>query len=416
MVRQLNAFLLLICVLLSTLVSTSLYGQRLIEASLLKGAKKVEIPFELVNNFMVVTVSLGNYLPLKFIVDTGSRYTILTKKELVHPEAISYNRKFVVYGADRSHKINAYLIPNLEININFQADRVMSILVLEEDYLQIENVIGTEIHGILGIDIFQYHVLEIDYEKKILTIFDARFFEAPRKGWQHLPMNFSTNKPYLNVPITLDEGTRLEAQLLIDTGADLSLLLHPNTNDSIQLPENVIQGRIGSGLGGFLDGYLGRVKLLNIPGFEFRNVVTHFQNMPEINDTIPQFNREGIIGSRLLKRFKSIFDFPGHQLYLKPIRNYNRDFDYDRSGMSLIAQGETLNKIMVNEVLKGSPAYRVGIQRGDQVLKLNSILRGGMKLELVMGLLQKKAGKKIRIKVNRKNEKLKFVFFLEDLI
>ena len=57
-----------------------------------KGAKKVEIPFERQDNFIIVKVMFEKFLPLRFIVDTGAEHTILTKKEVATLLQIPFER------------------------------------------------------------------------------------------------------------------------------------------------------------------------------------------------------------------------------------------------------------------------------------------------------------------------------------
>lgn len=47
------------------------------------GKKKVTIPVEIMNNMVVIPVVLNNQAPLKFILDTGVRTTVLTQKHTV---------------------------------------------------------------------------------------------------------------------------------------------------------------------------------------------------------------------------------------------------------------------------------------------------------------------------------------------
>ncbi|MFN2216782.1 MAG: peptide-binding protein, partial [Anaerolineales bacterium] len=42
--------------------------------------KKIKIPFELYNNLIVIPVVVNDRLPLRFVLDTGVRTTILTEK------------------------------------------------------------------------------------------------------------------------------------------------------------------------------------------------------------------------------------------------------------------------------------------------------------------------------------------------
>ncbi len=362
-----------------------------------------------------MTVSLNGKIPLRFIIDTGSRYTILTKKVLIHPSNISFDRKFIVYGADRSQDIGAFLAPNLNVSLGFEVTKKMSILVLDEDLLRIEQIIGTEIHGILGTDFFQFNLLSVNYKEEKLTIYSRSSFK-PSRQWKSMPMDLNSGKPYLSVPISVRDSAQIDARLLIDTGADLSLILHPNARPDFELPIQIVEGEIGSGLGGYLEGYLGRIKRLDLGGYEFKNLITHFQNMPILEDSVIDVSRDGVLGNRLLSRFKVCFDFYKHDLYLKPLGKYDRGFDYDRSGLLLVIQGEMLNKLIVEGLIPGSPGEEAGLLAGDLILRLNGLNRFTLNLETATRLLQKRVGKTIRVRVKRGKEIKQFRFELRDLL
>ena len=46
------------------------------------GYDKVTIPFEIYNNLIIIDVLFNRSLPLKFVLDTGVRTTVLTEKSL----------------------------------------------------------------------------------------------------------------------------------------------------------------------------------------------------------------------------------------------------------------------------------------------------------------------------------------------
>jgi len=202
----------------------------------------------------------------------------------------------------------------------------------------------------------------------------------------------------------------------MDTGASLSLLLHTNTNEDIRLPENFIKGSIGRGLGGFLEGFLGRFKKLEFGGFHFNNIITNYQDISEAIEMEIVANRNGIIGTVLLSRFNIIIDYPRGKLYMQPHRKYNKGFKYDRSGLELIISGKKLNTVTVFNVIENSPAFKAGIERGDQLISINYLPAKLLSLKGVTQRMTKKEGKKIRLKIIRGGKKMVFTFRLKDLI
>src|SRR6187397_2842805 len=82
---------------LGALSFMSLQGQNL-GFQLASGKKKVRIPIEINNNLIVVPVVLNDALPLKFILDTGVRTTILTQKTFTDILHLSYARKYTISG------------------------------------------------------------------------------------------------------------------------------------------------------------------------------------------------------------------------------------------------------------------------------------------------------------------------------
>jgi hypothetical protein len=64
--------------------------------SLANGQRRVQIPFEIYNNLIVVPVVLNDALPLKFILDTGVRTAILTQKTFTDILNIPYSRKYSI--------------------------------------------------------------------------------------------------------------------------------------------------------------------------------------------------------------------------------------------------------------------------------------------------------------------------------
>ena len=270
--------------------------------NLQEGQDKVEIPFQFQNNFIIVNLIFDDVFPLKFIFDTGSENTILVKKEFTDILNISYDRAFKVLGADFEQELVAYLVRNVDMDLPNLRGQDLDLLVLQDDYFKFEEYTGLKIHGILGMDLFKTFSIQIDYQKQKLILHRIESFVPPKK-FKALSTQIHRNKPYLIANAKIKSDTVTKIKLLLDTGASLSLLLHNNSSEALTVPEKLIPGKIGNGLGGYIQGFVGRINQLSFDDFYFNSVITNFQ---EIDITVRErvnYGRNGILGNEILSRF-----------------------------------------------------------------------------------------------------------------
>lgn len=382
-----------------------------------KGVSHVDIPFDYENDFIILNVLFNGTLPLRFIFDTGAEHTILTKKAVTDLFQIQYDRKFTIYGSDLSTVLYAYLARGITLKIDNLIATNRNILVLEEDYFRFQEFAGINVQGILGSDLFRRFVVKINFKRQIVTFIDPMTFEPPERGYEAIDIDLERHKPYIQTQIAVNAGgDRHPARLLIDTGGSLSLLLYTNTDINIELPPKVIRTNIGMGLGGFLQGALGRIEEIEFGPFSFNEVVTNFQELEVDMDSLKIADRHGILGNHILKRFTVYIDYIRGKMYLKPTRRYKAKFKYDRSGLSLSASGPALNEFTIFNVVEGSPADEAGIETGDQIRRINGWPTAFFSLGDISRKLRKRKGKIIRMVVEREDEILKFEFRLRDLI
>jgi predicted aspartyl protease len=381
-----------------------------------RNAKKVEIPFEWRDNFIVVKVLFQNFLPLKFIIDTGAEHTILTKKEFATLLQLPFERTITLTGTDMKEEVKAHIARKVTLdlpNVRFIKD----ILVLDDDYLKLGEFSGLDIQGIIGAEAFAGYVVKFDYIRQIITMYDLEAFRpSDRRKFQEVPIDVFRSKPYIICPAKINSDTTVQLKLLLDTGAALSILLHTYSTPSLSLPERVIKGRIGSGFSGVVEGFVGRIKELNIGNSPIHQAIANFQELPDLSDTVHLNGRNGLIGSEVLSRFTTIIDFANSKAYFQPNRYFKEKYVYDRSGITLVAHGQNLNRFIVYDVLPNSPAAEAGILRGDEILRINySFARLGS-LSTMTRLFQKKIGKTMRLTILRNEKKMNISFQLRELI
>jgi len=386
--------------------------------SLPKGTRHVEIPFEYINNFIILDIGFNGSLPLKFIFDTGAEHTILSKREVSDFLQVRYDREFRVKGSDLKTELVAYLARNIQLEI--LGKKIIAsnedILVLKEDYFRFEEYAGLAVHGILAGHVFSRYLLKINYQRKVLTLYERGSYKMDREGFESLPLEAFRNKLYINTQAQLQPDSSAPVKLLLDTGAGMPLMLFTNTHPLIQPSVNAIPTNIGMGLGGYLEGFVGRTPGLLLGKFSQKNVLTYFQTVDTAQDLSSLNGRNGLIGNTILSRFQLVIDFQEATLWLKPAKYYQKEFVYDRSGLNIIASGARLNHFSVLNVLPGSPAEEAGIHAGDRILRVGWLAASLRTLEDLQGMLQRKPGKQVKIVIKRDGKVMKKWIVLRDLI
>lgn len=377
--------------------------------------KVAHVPFELHNNLIVIKVQFQKRIPLKFILDTGSQYTVLTERLYADMLAVNYSRIVRLYGSDKEQRLEAKVATNVSMDIGSIQFRKHSMLVLEEDYLNLETVLGTPVHGILGSDLFKRFVVRIDYQRKLLSFFERPESRLNLNAYDSLEIELLQGKPYMRTKVELNADSTCVLKLLIDSGASMAFMLHPDEEDEM-LPDYVRSGEIAFGLGGTLKGYLGKIQKLHFGNDEYADLITSIQESPYHIDSLKIEERDGLIGGLLLQKYTVVFDYYLKKMYLKKNKNFKKAFKIDRSGLQIIAAGKELNNFFIDQVRQNSPAEKVGLLAGDEIIRLNAKPAYSLSLKNIVEIFQGKIGKRIRIIVKRKGEKKKYEFYLKDLL
>ena len=376
----------------------------------------VEIPFEYRNHFILLHLTFQKTLPLTFIFDTGSETSLLIDLEIAQLLNLPYEREIQVVGADMNMELRAFLVRNIHLRIGNLSLPHQSLLVLEEDVFHFKEYTGISVHGILGASAFRQYIVQINYEKRLIRLIPPGIFEVPRNSLR-MPMEVQRGKPYINAGIQTGSGKRIEAKLLIDSGAGLALLLHPDVNEDLEIPEKVIPGNIGIGLGGILEGMIGIIPALYFDDeTSLLNIPTHFQDIEGRLDSAYLNNRAGILGNKTLERFTITLDYFRGALYLQTNRLFKKKFPIDKSGMLVVASGPELKSFQVQFVVEGSPASQSGIRPGDVILNINGHSYRYYDLDAIHRVLSRKQGRLVRLKIDRDGEIIRTRFRLRNLI
>lgn len=364
-------------------------------------SRRIKIPFVDSNSLIIIPVSINGGPPINFLFDTGVKSNIFFSKSIADELGMEYTRKLNLVGADGQTVLSASVSPNNNFDLGNVEGIYQAILVLDEDFLELEKVIGIPIYGVIGHEFFKNNPIKIDYDNSVLTFYRRSALKWRPLGFRSMPIELIGSKPYINTQIRQIGGDELEAKLLIDTGANHGLLLNRETTDAIKLPPLTIETDLGRSLGGDLFGLVGRVRRVDISGLKFRNVVTSYPDETEFSSVIVETGRQGSLGSELLNRVKLIFDYPRERLLLKKGSKFSEEFDYDMSGMMVRVFSAEEKRFYISQVRDNSPSGMAGLQLFDEITSINKVPAFFWELTDITKLLRSEEGKVVTMEILR---------------
>ena len=144
------------------------------------------------------------------------------------------------------------------------------------------------------------------------------------------------------------------------------------------------------------------MKEVKIGPYRFRKVPVNILD-DEYNATSYPFIG-GLVGSDILRRFNMIINYPKREIHLLPNSHYRDDFDYSYTGMNMFYVD---GKIVADDVIEGSPAYKSGLKQGDVIMAINTNFSND--IGIYKNLMQS-LGEKITLLVSRNGVPLILTF------
>ncbi len=359
------------------------------------GKKRVNVPFRLVRNMVVIKLKINNRGPYNFVLDTGVGVMLITDHTLIDSLNIPNKRIIKIAGLGDREQYEAIVAPHINVDIpGGLTSRNLSAAILQEDFFGLSDYAGVPIHGLIGHDFFNSLAVKVSFTDSTLVVTPPgkiRIFKRAEK----VPLTIEANKPYIRTDVNVAQGKSKESKLLVDLGAGHALSLE----NVEQMPEPYISANLGVGLNGLIDGYMGRVNYINIGKYPLVNLITSFPSDDASLKT--SVLRDGSIGMGILKRFDIIFDYQNNVMYLKPNLNFKEVSEHDMSGLSYHAAGKNFDRLIVEKVDAGSAAELMGIQPNDEILSINFKPVNRMSLQQVDDLLKSRDGRNILFEISR---------------
>jgi PDZ domain-containing protein len=229
---------------------------------------------------------------------------------------------------------------------------------------------------IMGVALLRQFVVEFDHMTPRLTLYERAGYRPP-PGAEAIPLLFRTNPrvPYVDVQMTLRDGTELPLRVLPDTGTSFfGALLVGSAAARVQSQLPSARAIL------YPDPQIGRITQLMAARPRAVTVGAFAVNEPVIG--LLQGNlggdgslADGTLGSGFLRRFTVAFDFDGHKMYLAPNERYRQRHVFDASGVGFIRRAAT---DVVFDVIPDSAGAEAGVRIGDVLVKIDNRAAGDL--------------------------------------
>jgi len=319
---------------------------------------------QLSGGVMIVQARIGNVADtLNFILDTGSGGISLDSSTCAEFSIIPHASDTTITGIGGIRKVpfvfdETLHLPGLEVNhLNFHVT----------DYNVLTSVYGEKIDGIIGYSFFSRYIVAINFDSGYIDVYKPGKIKYPNGGTTLHPVFTALPIQWVNIK----ERKKMGYNFYFDTGAGLCMLLSEKfaEDSAVLLSRRKPVITQAQGMGGRLQMRLTLIKEVKVGPYRFRQVPTYLYE-DEYNVTSFPFTG-GLIGIDLLRRFNLVVNYPKREIHLLPNGHFNEKFDYAYTGLGIYYEN---GKIVVGDVVEGSPAAKAKLKVGDEVFSVGNNL------------------------------------------
>ncbi len=318
------------------------------------GNTPVEMDFELVGGRVYVLAEVGGH-KTSAILDTGSGSTIMDLAR-ASEWSIASKGDLNVSGTG-SAAVTGKILDNATVVIGGITTPIPFAIPLDP----LTPAEGRRMEVVVGAQFFQSHIVEVDYSKHHLRIFDAAADVRP--AGDVLPINLVGGLPHIDLIMRVG-SVEYPLDGMVDTGATGGALTTKFLKTHHLETQMTEKTGIGGGVGGMNEGRYFRPDILKLGSASLSQPVII------ATETTGGLEGEGSkydinIGSELLQRFLVTFDYRHKRIFLKANERVTAPFEVDKTGMQIYAEGGDLRTFRIHAVIPGTSSETAGISPGD---------------------------------------------------
>lgn len=371
-------------------------------------ADSARIPFVYRTRHVWVKASVNGGPPEDFLVDTGASLTVIDSAFAAR-RGIATEGQIGVTGAGAAGGASFSAVDSIVVAgegggvvIGHQKVAVLGLNP------HLEPFFWRPIAGVLGYDFISRFVMEVDYDRGVMTLHDPKTFRGTGLG-AAVPMTMAGNIPVVKARLDSVEG---EFRLDVGSGSPVDMHspfvrkhdLHAKAGKSFQVT--------GGGFGGTFTSTLCRMKSFAIGPYQWKDPIVVLSQAT--TGGLASEDYAGNIGNQILERFKVTFDYDRRVVYLQPGQRYGQRDRFSMAGFQLAKLGDRYEAM---QVLPGSAAAKGGLKAGDRVLTIDRQTVASYDPEVLRRMFEEgKAGERHTLEVERGSKKKKITLTLAEIL
>jgi Aspartyl protease/PDZ domain len=369
------------------------------------------IPFELIADHLYVQATLNDSFLLSAMIDSGS------------PDSVFDNSLAIKLGLPSSGTMlmpgfgNDTITPGQKVEINslsLYGARLNKVAADSVSLGSFSQLIGHETDVVIGSsDLFTKYVVELNYAKRELRLYDPNTYIEPREGCQ-LPLLVDLY-PVIRVQLVDSDEKLIDGAFILDTGSNYLLVtkLFGDAHPSLSLDGKTIEAAPRKFLSGLTPFRAGRIRAITLGDCVVEQPVAAFlQEGVSLGAAKQKFS--GTIGINVLRNFTTIFDYRHRTVTFIRSNTTAVVPQYDMTGIHVLASDPSFHKFTVDFVLSESPAARCGIRVGDTIDSANHIPVSQLTVNDLYEMFKRQGS--LRLTISRNGVRLKKKLKLKLLI
>jgi hypothetical protein len=320
-------------------------------ASTAQGPVAHAIPFQFVMQRQIVFPMRVNGKPAEAWLDSGASATVL---DAAFAKRLGIELGPAIPARGVAGQVSDVHLARADLAAGDLAMSGRRVVVM--DLSNIARIVHRPVEVLLGRDVFDEAVVDIDFEGRTVGLIPRDAFTPPAGA----PVPLKPSADLRSLPIEV-AGTPMQA--ILDLGNSGGLLIDRDFADHSRLLDGHRRSNdLGVGAEGAREQALAALDKVSVGGIRFDRV-------PTVATAGLSSRAPANVGIEILSRFHLTIDYAGDRIWMAPYADAaDRPFRKNRAGLALVPEDAGL---AVEFVAAGSPAERAGWRKGDRITALD---------------------------------------------